>query len=123
MELSILALKAVEISLWALDKASGGALEKAGGDVLSFLADKFQGRLQIQGSNSTLLEAAILSEAEQDKKFQEDLDRLVTQFHQIQNINNVSQTTSSGVNMNVPNNSGTAIGQQTINNVNNDFFR
>ena len=34
MELSVLALQAVNIILYAIDKTSGGALEKAGGDVL-----------------------------------------------------------------------------------------
>jgi hypothetical protein len=41
MELSVLVLQAVNIALWAIDKASGGALEKAGADVLGFLANRW----------------------------------------------------------------------------------
>ncbi|MBG1239858.1 hypothetical protein [Nostoc sp. NZL] len=112
MELSVLALQAVNISLWAIDKVSGGALEKAGADVLGFLAKRFQGKLQIDKSESKLLEAAILSEAEWDSKFQEDLERLVTHYQQIQNSSHVSQSTESGVNINVDKNPGTVVGQQ-----------
>lgn len=118
MELSILALQAVNITLWALDKASGGALEKAGGDVLEFLTKRFQDKLKIKESDPKLLEAAILSEAEWDKKFHEDLERLVNQYRQIQN-SSVSQNTESGVNVNVTDNSGTVIGQQ----IGQQFFR
>lgn len=113
MSLSVLALQAVNIALFTIDKVSGGALEKAGADTLEFLQKRFQGRLRIDESESKLLEAAILSEAELDKKFQEDLERLVTQYQQIQSRSSVSQTTESGVNMNVGQNSGTVVGQQT----------
>jgi hypothetical protein len=68
MELSVLALQAVNIALYAIDKVSGGALEKAGADVLGFLEKRFQGKLQIEKSEPKLLEAAILSEAEWDRK-------------------------------------------------------
>ncbi|MBW4560591.1 MAG: hypothetical protein KME32_05430 [Mojavia pulchra JT2-VF2] len=118
MELSVLALQAVNIALWAIDKTSGGALEKAGADILDFLTKRFQGKLKIRGSEPKLLEAAILSEAESDKKFQEDLERLVNQYQQIQNTS-VSQSTESGVNVNVSSNSGTVIGQQ----IGKQFFR
>lgn len=119
MELSILALQAVNIALWAIDKASGGALEKAGADVVSLLTQRFQGKLQIQGSEAKRLEAAILSEAEWDKNFQYELEKLVTQYQQIQNNSNVSQNTESGVNVNVGSNPGTVIGQQ----IGQQFFR
>ncbi|NEO32175.1 MAG: hypothetical protein F6K36_17425 [Symploca sp. SIO3C6] len=112
MELSILVSRGVNIALWAIDKVSGGALEKAGADVLGLLTKKLQGKLQIKGSDRKLLEAAILSEAERDKKFQEDLEKLVNQYQQIQNTAHVSQSTESGVNVNVDNNSGQVIGQQ-----------
>jgi hypothetical protein len=119
MELSVLALQAVNIALWAIDKASGGALEKAGADVLGFLAKRFQGKLQIDQSEPKLLEAAILSEAEWDSKFQQDLERLVTHYQQIQTSSHVSQNTESGVNINVDENSGTVVGQQ----IGQQFFR
>ena len=119
MELSVLALQAVNIALYAIDKVSGGALEKAGADVLGFLAKRFQGKLQIEKSEPKLLEAAILSEAEWDRKFQEDLERLVTHYQQVQNSSNVSQSTESGVNINVDKNSGTVVGQQ----IGQQFFR
>jgi hypothetical protein len=119
MELSVLALQAVNIALWATDKASGGALEKAGADVLGFLVRRFQGKLQIDKSEPKLLEAAILSEAEQDRKFQEDLERLVTRYQQVQNTSYVSQSTKSGININVDKNSGTVVGQQ----IGQQFFR
>jgi hypothetical protein len=112
MELSVLALQAANIALWAIDKASGGALEKAGADVLDFLKRRFQSKLEIKGSEEKLLEAAILSEAEWDKKFQEDLERLVSHYQQIQSTSYVSQSTDSGVNVNVGSNPGTVIGQQ-----------
>ncbi|MEH1889185.1 MAG: hypothetical protein V7K92_06855 [Nostoc sp.] len=114
MDLSVLALQAVNIVLYALDKATGGALEKAGADVLDFLKARFQGRFQLEKAKQEpkLLEAALVSEAESDKTFQEDLERLVTQYQQIQNTSNVSQNTQSGVNLNVNNNPGTVIGQQ-----------
>jgi hypothetical protein len=118
MELSVLALQAANIALWAIDKTAGGALEKAGTDVLRFLVNRFQGKLQIAKSERNLLEAAILGEAEWDNKFKEDLERLVTQYQQIQNTS-VSQTTQSGVNVNVNNNPGTVIGQ----NIGQQFFR
>lgn len=121
-ELSVLALQAATIALWVIDKVSGGALEKAGANVLDFLEKRFQDKLQIKGSEPKLLEAAILSEAEWDKKFQEDLERLVTQYQQIQKIQStsyVSQRNQSGVNLNVDKNSGTVIGQ----NIEKQFFR
>ncbi len=49
MELSVLALQAANIALWAIDKASGGALEKAGADVLDFLTRRFQSFCSNQG--------------------------------------------------------------------------
>lgn len=121
MDLSVLALQAVNIVLYLLDKSTGGALEKAGADVFEFLKARFQGRLQLERAKEEpkLLEAAIVSEAESDKRFQEDLERLVTQYQQIQNISNVSQTTQSGVNLNVNHNPGTVIGQQ----IDKQFFR
>lgn len=111
MALSVLALQAANIALWALDKVSGGALEKAGADVLEFLTKRFQGKLQIRGAKPELLGAAILSEAEQDEEFQKNLERLVNQYQITQN-NPVSQNTKSGVNINVGSNPGTVIGQQ-----------
>jgi len=119
MELSVLALQAVNIAMWAIDKASGGALEKAGADVLGFLAKRFQDKLQIDKSEPKLLEATIISEAEWDSKFQEDLERLVTHYQQIQHSSHVSQQTESGVNINVDKNSGTVVGQQ----IEQRFFR
>jgi hypothetical protein len=113
MELSVLALEAVNIAFWAIDKAAGGALEKAGADVLGFLTNRFQGKLQIRKSERKLLEAAILSEAEWDNKFQKDLERFVNQYQQIQNTS-VSQSNESDFSVNVNNNSGTVIGQQNI---------
>jgi predicted Zn-dependent protease len=118
MELSVLALQATTIALWAIDKVSGGALEKAGADVLEFLTRKFQGRLQIKESKPELLEAAILSEAEWDKDFQESLEKLIKQYQKIQS-SSVSQSTESGVNINVGENPGTVIGQQ----IGQQFFR
>jgi hypothetical protein len=81
--------------------------------------NRFQGKLQIEKSEPKLLEAAILSEAEWDRKFQEDLERLVAHYQQIQNSSNVSQSTESGVNINVDKNSGTVVGQQ----IGQQFFR
>ncbi len=118
MELSVLALQAVNIALYAIDKVSGGALEKAGADVLGFLSKRFQDKLQIEKSQSKLLEAAILSEAEWDKKFQEDLEMLVTHYQQVKNTSKVSQNTESGVNINVDKNSGTVVEQ-----IGDRFFR
>jgi len=114
MELSILALQAVKIAFDAMDKVSGGALEKAGANVLDFLIKRFQGKLQIKRSDSKILEAAILCEAGRDDQFQEDLERLVTQYHQTQNTFNISQSTDSGANFNFGSNAGTVIGQQKI---------
>lgn len=111
MELSVLALQASKIALWAIDKVSGGALETAGTDVLKLLVKRFQGKLQIRGSKPELLEAAVLSEAEQDREFRETLEKLVNQYKKVQK-SSVSQSTDSGVNINVGNNSGTVIGQQ-----------
>lgn len=118
MELSMLALQATNIALWAIDKASGGALEKAGGDVLEFLTKRFQGKLQVRGAKPEILEAAIFSEAEWDEEFRKNLENLLNQYQQLQS-NSVSQNTESGVNMNIGNNSGTAIGQQ----IGQQFFR
>jgi len=118
MELSVLILQAVNIALYSIDKVSGGALEKAGADVLGFLVKRFQGKLQIEKSEPKLLEAAILSEAEQDRTFREDLERLVTHYQQIQNSSHVSQNTESGVNINVDKNSGTVVEQ-----IGDRFFR
>ncbi|MGB3495959.1 MAG: hypothetical protein WBA57_24740 [Elainellaceae cyanobacterium] len=111
MELSLLALDATKIALWAVDKVSGGALEKAGSDVLGFLVDRFQGKLQVRETKPELLEAAILSEAQHSKEFQVSLERLVKHYQSIQNTS-VSQTTESGVNLSVSGNSGTVVGQQ-----------
>lgn len=111
MELSLLALQASKIALWAVDKVSGGALEKAGTDVLELLSKRFQGKLQIRESKPELLEAAVLSEAEWDREFREDLEKLVNQYKKAQK-SSVSQNTDSGVNINVGDNSGTVIGQQ-----------
>lgn len=118
MELSALVLQAINIALYSIDKVSGGALEKAGADVLGFLVKRFQGKLQIGKSELKLLEATILSEAEQDRKFREDLERLVTHYQQIQNSSHVSQNTKSGVNINVDKNSGTVVEQ-----IGDRFFR
>jgi hypothetical protein len=114
MELSVLAVEAGKIALHVIDKASDGALGKAGSDVLDFLSNKFRGKLKIEGSQPKLLEAAILSEAEQDKNFREELEKLVTHYQQIQNISDVSQSATSGVNFS-GNNSGTVAGQITNN--------
>lgn len=121
MDLSVLALQAVNIAIYALDKATGGALDKAGADVFDFLKARFQGRLQLEMAKEEpkLLEAAILSEAEFDKRFHEDLERLITQYQQIQTTSNVSQNTKSGVNIKVDNNPGRVIGQQ----IGQQFFR
>lgn len=121
MDLSVLAVQAVNITLYVLDKATGGALEKAGADVLEFLKARFRGRLNLEQAReeAKLLEAAIVSEAQQDSKFQEDLENLISRFQQVQNISNVSQNTQSGVNVNVGNNPGTVIGQ----NIEKQFFR
>lgn len=119
MELSVLALQAVNIALYAISKVSDGALEKAGADVLGFLAKRFQGKVQIDKSEPKLLEAAILSEAAWDSKFKEDLERLVTHYQQIQSFPHISQTTKSGVNINVDKNSGMVVGQQ----IGQQFFR
>jgi 2Fe-2S type ferredoxin len=122
MDLSVLAAQAVTIVLYTLDKATGGALERAGSDVLDFLKARFQGRVQLDKARREhkLLETVILDEARLDGQFKEDLERLVTQFQQIQsvqNTSNVTQNTQSGVNLNVNSNTGTVIGQQTtINN-------
>lgn len=113
MDLSLLAVQAVKVTLYVLDKATGGALEKAGADVVEFLKARFLGRLNLDQAKEEpkLLEAAIVSEAQQDAKFQEDLASLIARFQQVQNISNVSQSTQSGVNVNVNSNPGTVIGQ------------
>lgn len=123
MELSVLALQAVNIALWAIDKSSGGALEKAGSDVLDFLRGKFQDKFQISDTPSERIKAAIISEAEHNERFKENLERLVTQYHQIYNAN-VTQSNSSGVNVNFNNSPGTNVGQQIGNQrVDTAFFR
>lgn len=115
MELSVLAAQTTSIVLYLLDKATGGALGKAGADVLDFLTARFQGRFRLEQAKEErkLLEAAIVSEAQRDKKFQGDLERLVTEYQQTQsNTSNVFQSTESGVNFIVDHNSGSVIGQQ-----------
>jgi hypothetical protein len=115
MELSILAPKAVSIVLYMLDKVSGGALEKAGADVLDLLKRRFEGKLRVEDTKGEpkLLEATIISEAQRDKDFQVHLERLVTQFERVQNNSSETyQNTESGVNVNVNNNPGTVIGQK-----------
>jgi len=119
MELSILAAEASRIAFWAIDKASSGALGKAGADVLLFLKTKFQDKLQINQSDPQILESVILNEAQLNSQFQEDLQRLVNYYHQIQNSPNISQHTESGVNINLGSNSGTFVGQQ----IEQKFFR
>lgn len=121
MDLSVLALEAVKIAIYVLDKATGGALDKAGADVFDFLKARFQGRLSLEMAKEEpkILEAAILSEAQSDNSFHKDLERLVTQYHHIQTTSNVSQNTHSGVNINVDNNPGRVIGQQ----IGQQFFR
>ncbi|MFM8927824.1 MAG: hypothetical protein ACKOFA_06505, partial [Rhodoluna sp.] len=123
MDMSTLAAQAVTIVLYALDKATGGALEKAGGDVLDFLKARFRGRVSLDKAKQehNILEAAIIDEAQSDRLFKEDLESLVTQFQQIQSIqntSNITQNTQSGANLNVHSNTGTVIGQQTIINSN-----
>ena len=78
MEISVLALEAVNIVLSTLDKATGGALEKAGADVFDFLKARFNGRFEFKQveKERDILKAAIVSEANRDKRFQEDLERL-----------------------------------------------
>ena len=112
MELSLLAVQAVKIALYTADKATGGALEKAGANVLDFLTKRFRDRLQVKESAPKLLEATIISEAQSDRKFQEELEKLVSQYQQAQNFNQVSQSTEAGVNINVGSNSGSVVGQQ-----------
>jgi predicted Zn-dependent protease len=121
MDLLVLAPKAVEIALSAIDQVTDGALQQAGADLLSFLKTRFLGRLQITKAteDKKLLEAAIISEANSDQKFQKDLEKLVTQYNNIQNSYNISQSTESGVNISVDNNPGTVIGQQ----IGQQFFR
>jgi hypothetical protein len=122
MDMPALAAQAVTIVLYTLDKATGGALEKAGADVLDFLKARFRGRVRLDKAkqDQRYLEAVIIDEARLDRQFKEDLERLVTQFRQIQSVQNFSnntQNTNTGVNLNVNSNTGTIIGQQTtINN-------
>lgn len=122
MELTILAAEATRIAFYVIDKATGGALEKAGADVLDFLRKRFHGRLTISqaDNNGGVLQAAIVSEAIRDQSFQDNLEKLVAQFNQIQNkAPQVNQNTQSGVNVNINDNSGTFIGQQ----IGQQFFR
>jgi len=125
MDLSALAAQAVTIVLYTLDKATGGALEKAGADILDFLKARFRGRVSLdkEKQDSNLLEATIINEAQLDRQFKEDLERLVTQFQKVQsvqNTSNVTQNTQSGINLNVNSNTGTVIGQQISQVVNYD---
>ena len=123
MDLSALAAQAVTVVFYTFDKATGGALEKAGADILGFLKARFRGRVSFNKAerDRKFLESAIIDEARLDRQFEEDLKRLVTRFQQIQsvkNISNITQNTQSGVNLNVNSNMGTVIGQQTT--INND---
>ena len=119
MELSLLALQAAKIAIWALDKTSGGALEKAGADVLDLLRKKFQGKLQIsKEAQPQQLQAQILGEAERDKRFHEDLHRLVSWYQKIESNSSFSQSTQSGVSISVNTNTGKVTGQEI-----NNFFR
>jgi ferredoxin len=122
MDLSSLAAQAVTIVLYTIDKAAGGALEKASADVLDFLKSRFRDRVSIDQAKQDrkFLEAAIIDEAQLNKEFKEDLEKLVTQFQQVpsvQNTSTVTQNAGSGVNLSVNSNTGTIIAQQTtINN-------
>jgi 2Fe-2S type ferredoxin len=123
MDMPALAVQAVTIVLYALDKATGGALEKAGADVLDFLKARFRGRVRLDKAkhDHRFLEAVIIDEARLDRQFREDLERLVTQFRQIQSVQNfssITQNTHTGVNLNINSNTGTIIGQQTTININ-----
>jgi hypothetical protein len=88
MDLSSLTDQAVIIALYTIDKAAGGALEKASADVLDFLKSRFRGRVSIDQAkqNKELLEAVIVEEARLDQQFKNDLERLVTQFQQVQSV-------------------------------------
>jgi hypothetical protein len=117
MELSVLALQAVNIALFATDKIAGGALEKIGAEILDLLRRRFHGRLTLEEAvrEPKLLEAAIISESEHDKTFQRELEQLVSHYHQVQNSFNMS---GSGVQVNVTTNTGKVTGQEI-----NNFFR
>jgi ferredoxin len=122
MDLSTFAAQAVTIILYSLDKATDGALEKAGADILDFLKARFRGRVSLDNPNQDrkYLEATIIKEAKQDSQFKQDLERLIIQFQEnkpLQNISNFTQETQSGVNFNITHSPGsTFVGQQTINN-------
>jgi hypothetical protein len=121
MDLSVLALQAVKIVLSLLDQVKDGAIEKGGADFLDFLKARFLGKVNLDRAKEEpkLLEAAIVSEAQLDNQFKEDLEKQVTQFKQIQSNSSVTQNTRSGVNLNVDHNTGTVIGQQ----IDKQFFR
>jgi hypothetical protein len=124
MELTVLALQAANIAMWAIDKASSGALEKAGADVLDFLKNKFQNKLQIGSTIPELVQAAIISKAEQDGRFRDELEGLVKQYHQIYSSSVSNQATNSDVNVNFNNDSGVNVDQQIGNqNIGTAFFR
>lgn len=124
MELTVLALQAANIATWAIDKASGGALERAGADILDFLKNKFQNKLQIGRTSPELIQAAILSKAKQDEQFKNELEDLVKQFHQIRGASVSNQATNSGVNVNFNNSSGVSVNQQIGNQqIGTAFFR
>ncbi|PSR17930.1 hypothetical protein C8255_09960 [filamentous cyanobacterium CCP3] len=124
MELTVLALQAANIATWAIDKASGGALERAGADVLDFLKNKFQNKLQIGSMSPELIQAAILSKAKQDEHFKNKLEGLVKQFNQIRSASVSNQETDSGVNVSFNNSSGVSINQQIGNQkIDTAFFR
>ena len=124
MELTVLALQAVNIAMWAIDKASGGVLEKAGADVLDFLKHKFQNKLEIGSISPELVQAAIVSKAEQDERFKNELEGLVKQYHQVRGASVSNQATNSGVNVNFNNSSGVNVDQQIGNqSIDTAFFR
>ncbi|WP_121971666.1 hypothetical protein [Leptolyngbya sp. BC1307] len=112
MELSLLALEAVKIVSYVANKATDGALEKAGANLLDFLSKRFRGRLAVQSTESRRLEAAIISEAESNPAFKSELEKLVVNYQQIQSTNYITQNTEKGVNINAANNAGTVVGQQ-----------
>ncbi len=114
MSLSVLALEATSIVIQILSKVANGTLEKAGSDILDFLRARFEGRLKIEETVDTpqLLEAAIVSEAQLDSTFEENLEKLIERYQSIQKTYSVSQSTESGVNLSVDENTGTIIGQK-----------
>lgn len=115
MDVSTLASAAAQIIVATINKTSDGAVQKVGSDIVDFLKKQFQGRLQIESAKPEALEADILSKAERDPKFREDLARLVSQYEQIKS--NSPHISQSGVNINVNHNTGKVTGQE------NTFFR